>query len=87
LTISYKKLFIHQEKVSVLISQEELTELLVAYVSSKSGLKVVKTTVKNIFFQHNDCGTAGFKTSARVELTNEIIPPMMESGNPLPVEY
>lgn len=85
--MSYKKLFIHQEKVSVLISQEELTELIVAHVSAKSGINVGKSTVKNIFFQRKDCGTAGFKTSARVELTNEIIPPMMESGNPLPVEY
>lgn len=85
--MSYKKLFIHQEKVSVLISQEELTELIVAHVSAKSGINVDKSTVKNIFFQHNDYGTAGFKTSARVELTNEILPPMLGSGNPLPVEY
>lgn len=83
----YKKLFIHQEKVSVLIPQEELIELIVSHVSAKSGLKVDKATVKNIFFQHNDCGTAGFKTSVRVELTNEIIPMMEGASNPLPVEY
>lgn len=46
--MGYKKLFIHQEKVSVLIPQEELIELIVSHVSAKSGLKVDKATVKNI---------------------------------------
>lgn len=85
--MSIKKIQIHQEKVITTLSQEQLEEIVIKYVSEQSGLKVDKSTGKIIIFTKEDCGTAGFKTRVRVELTNNILPVLEGSSNPLPVEY
>ncbi len=70
--MNINKIEIHQEQVSVFMKQEEIEELIINHISEQSGLKVDKSTVKNIFFRQEDCGSAGFRTSARIELTNNL---------------
>lgn len=82
-----RKCQIHQEKVTATLSQEQLEEIVIKYVSEQSGLKVDKSTDKNILFIKEDCGTSGFKTKVRIELTNNILPVIEGSSNPLPVEF
>ena len=79
------KVQIHQEKVSTHISEEVLTELILKH--EKSNFRLSAATIKKVIFNKEDRGINGFKTEARVELINEILPLMEKVNNPLPVEY
>ncbi len=81
------KVQIHQEKVSTHISEEVLTELILKHVCEKSNFRLSAATIKKVIFNKEDRGINGFKTEARVELINEILPLMEKVNNPLPVEY
>lgn len=71
---------VQEDKVSAYFEQEELEKIVIDYIVNKTGFDLNKETDIDIYFERNDRGL-GFKTSARVELTNDLIVKNEKSKN------
>lgn len=80
--MSIKIYKVQEDKVSAYFEQEELEKIVIDYIVSKTGFDLNKETDIDIYFERNERGLgSGFKTSARVKLTNDLLAKNEKSKN------
>lgn len=69
---------VNEERIEAYLEQDELEQIIIEHIISKTGFNVDRETIRKIYFDKKDCGVSGFRVSAEIKLTNNLLEPESE---------